>query len=193
MRSPSALPPTGDRGTRTGTLDVVVTVTDPNQVIRPPVTIGGGGGGGPSGPSPSEVDFEWTVTRDIDELDSEHDVPTGLWSDHTTLWLAENGDGADDAIYAYNAMTGERVEDREFELDERNRAPRGIWSDRSTIWVADSGQNRLFAHDLASGERLPDSDIELAERNTDARGIWSDGKTMWVLDDRAQRHLRVRP
>ena len=145
---------------------------------------GGGGGGGPSGPSPSEVEFEWNVKRDIKELDREHDVPTGLWSDGTTLWLLENGDGADDAVYAYDTASGERVEDRDFELDERNRAPRGVWSDLTTIWVSDSGQNRLFAHDLPSGDRLPERDIALAERNRDARGIWSDGETMWVLDGR---------
>ena len=102
-------------------------------------------------PTPSEIDFEWTVKSDIEELDGEHDSPSGSWSDGALLWLLENGDGADDAIYAYDLKTGERVEDREFELDERNRAPRGVWSDRTIIWVSDSGQNHLFAHDLESG------------------------------------------
>ncbi len=176
----------GDRGTRTGTLDVVVTVTDPNQVIRPPVIIGGGGGGGPSGPSPSTVDYEWTVKRDIKELASGNDSATGMWSDGTTLWLVDNPDGAGDAVYAYNTRTGERVEEREFPLDERNRAPRGIWSDgERVVWVSDSGRDHLFAYDLASGDHLTERDIELAEGNADARGIWSDGETMWVLDDRA--------
>ena len=170
-------------GASTATATIVVTATVTTGPVRPPViTGGGGGGGGPSGPSPSEVDFEWTVKRDIEKLDHDHDIPSGMWSDGTTLWLAENGDGADDAIYAYDLKTGERVEEREFGLDERNRAPRGVWSDRTTIWVSDSGQNRLFAHDLGSGDRLPDSDIELAARNRDARAIWSDGRTMWVLD-----------
>ena len=146
------------------------------------VTGGGGGGGGPSGPRPSNLDFEWTVTRDIDTLDSGNGSPTGIWSDHTTLWIAENGDGADDAAYAYDLESGERVEDREFVLAETNRAPRGVWSDGHTIWVSDSGQNRLFAHDLASGDRLTDRDLALASRNADARGIWSDDTTMWVLD-----------
>ena len=176
----------GDRGTRTGTLDVVVTVTDPNQVIRPPVIIGGGGGGGPSGPSPSTVDYEWTVKRDIEERASGNDLATGMWSDGTTLWLVDNPDGAGDAVYAYDLESGERVEEREFELDERNRAPRGIWSDgEGAVWVSDSGRNHLFSYDLATGERLEDRDIELAEGNADARGIWSDSETMWVLDDRA--------
>ena len=65
------------------------------------------------------IDFEWTVTRDIADLGSGHDKPSGTWSDGTTLWLLENGSGADDAIYAYDLASGERVEDREFELDER--------------------------------------------------------------------------
>ncbi|MCY3647902.1 MAG: cadherin domain-containing protein [Chloroflexi bacterium] len=143
---------------------------------------GGGGGGGGTGPTPSTVDFEWTVKHDIEELAGGHDSPTGMWSDGATLWLLENGAGADDAVYAYDLATGQRVENREFELDERNRAPRGVWSDGTTIWVSDSGRDKLFAYDLATGERLPERDIDLAEGNRDVRGIWSDGTTMWVLN-----------
>ncbi len=162
-----------------------VTITTGEQATAPRIVIGGGGGGGgPSGPSPSILDFEWNVTRDIEELDPDNDEPTGSWSDGATLWIAENGQGADDAIYAYDVTSGERVEDREFELAETNLAPRGVWSDRSTIWISDSGQEKLFAHDLESGERLPDSDLQLHPDNDDPRGIWSDGTTMWVLDDR---------
>ena len=122
------------------------------------------------------------MTRDIETLDSGHDTPSGLWSDGATIWLLENGDGADDAVYAYDLATGERVEDREFELDETNRAPRGLWSNSKTAWVADSGQNHLFAYDLESGERVEEREVELDTRNRDARGIWSDGTTVWVLD-----------
>ena len=175
-------------GMHTITRDVAVTVTDVNEAARgitgqPGTTTGGGGG--PTGPSPSTVDFEWTVKRDIEALDPAHDKPTGSWSDGLTLWIAENGDGADDAIYAYNLLTGERLADREFELHESNRAPRGIWSDGETVWVADSGQNRLFAYDLTTGQRLENREIELDPRNRYARAIWSDGQTMWVLDGRA--------
>ena len=146
---------------------------------------GGGGGGGPSGPVPSSIEFEWNVERDIEQLDSGHEAPTGAWSDGSVLWLAENGDGADDAVYAYDLKTGERVEEREFELHETNRAPRGLWSNGKTAWVADSGQDRLFAYDLESGERVEEREIELPRDNREARAIWSDGETMWVLDGRA--------
>ena len=162
-----------------------VRVTVPGDQPPPdPIIIGGGGGGGPSGPSPSDIDFEWTVTHDLEALDAGNDSPTGAWSNGSILWIAENGDGADDAIYAYDLQTGERIERLEFELDETNRAPRGVWSNREVLWVSDSGQERLFAHDLTTGARLPERDIVLHERNGDPRGIWSDHETMWVLDGR---------
>ena len=162
-----------------------ITAVDTDPDPQPGPIIAGGGGGGGGGPSPSDADFEWNVSHDIEELDSDHGSPTGAWSDGTTLWILENGDGADDATYAYDLKTGERVEEREFELDDANLAPRGIWSERSTIWISDSGRDKLFAHDLGSGERLPDSDLVLHRDNADPRGIWSDGVSMWVLDGRA--------
>ncbi len=171
--------PEGDEAT----VEVTITVTAGPPIII--ITGGGGGGGGGGGPSPSEVDFEWNVKRDIEELDGGNDWPTGLWSDGETLWIAENGEGADDEVYAYDRASGERVEEREFDLAEANRAPRGFWSDGETVWVSDSGQERLFAYRLADGERLEEREFALAERNADARGNWSDHETMWVLDGRA--------
>jgi len=143
---------------------------------------GGGGGGGRGGPSPSKADFEWTVKDDIEQLASGHDNPTGLWGDGDTVLLLENGSGADDAVYAYDIATGERVEGREFELDNLNRAPRGVASAAGVLWVADSGRDRLFAYDADTGERLPERDIALAARNADARGVWTDGETIFVLN-----------
>ena len=165
----------------TATVEVTITVTARPVVI---ITGGGGGGGGGGGPTPSEVDFEWNVKRDIEQLDGGNDRATGVWSDGTTLWVADNADGAGDAVYAYDRASGERLSEREFTLAETNRAPRGFWSDRSVVWVSDSGRERLFAYDLATGERLEEREFELAERNSDARGIWSDEETMWVLDGR---------
>ena len=163
------------------TIDVTIKVVE--RITRTTAIFSTGGSRG--GPTPSEVDFEWTVTRDLEELDGGNDRATGVWSDGTTLWVADNADGTGDAVYAYDRESGERVEEREFDLGEANRAPRGIWSDRSVVWVSDSGRERLFAYDLATGERLEEREFALAERNADARGIWSDEETMWVLDSRA--------
>ena len=172
--------PDGDFARATITVQVVEQLT-----LTTNRGTGGGGGGGGGGPTPSEVDFEWTVTRDIEGLDGGNDRATGVWSDGTTLWVADNADGAGDAVYAYDRESGERVEEREFTLAETNRAPRGFWSDGETVWVSDSGRERLFAYRLADGERLEEREFELPRENRDARGIWSDEKTMWVLDGRA--------
>ena len=171
------------RGTTAG---AVATVTvGPRPAPSPPGSSGGPVGGfvgGGGAPEPSEADFEWTVTRDIETLAAGHDRPTGAWSDGSTLWLANNADGPGDAVHAYDLASGERLEEREFALDERNRAPRGVWGSDGTAWVSDSGRDRLFAYDLASGERLPERDIELVARNAHARGIWGGGGRIWVLD-----------
>ena len=160
------------------------TLTISDVVIRSTVTGGGGGGGGGPPPVavPSDADFDWNVTRDIESLDPDHDLPTDIWSDGKTLWVLQNSATGADAVFAYDSDSGERQQDREFELDRRNRFSHGIWSDGARIWVADSGQDTLFAYDLARGERLADRDIELAEGNRDPRGIWSDGETINILD-----------
>ena len=176
-----------------GSAGIEVTITVLEAVVEAPSRTlpvfvpgggGGGGGGGPSGPTPSTVDFEWTVKHDLEALDAANESPTGMWSDGVTLWVANNPDGPGDAVYAYDLKSGERVEEREFDLDAANRAPRGLWSDGETVWVTDSGRDRLFAYALGSGERLEERDLELAAANDDARGLWSDGERLWVLDDR---------
>ena len=180
-----------DRQGGSAAIDVTITVLEarvvPSGPRTPPAFLSGGfggAGGGPTGPEPSEADFEWTVEHDIEALDSGHRAATGAWSDGEAAWVLDNPDGAGDAVYAYDLGSGERDPEREFALAETNRAPRGIWSDGETAWVSDSGRERLFAYDLDSGERDPERELELAPRNDDARGIWSDGETMWVLDDR---------
>ena len=162
--------------------ETTVSITDDDvpAVISAPVL----GGGGATGPTPSVVDFEWTVKRDLEVLESGHDTPSGMWSNGATIWILENGAGADDAVYAYDLSSGERVEGGEFVLAAENRAPRGMWSNGQTVWVSDSGRERLYAYGLEGGEREEDREFDLAERNRDARGIWSDGETMWVLDNR---------
>ena len=122
------------------------------------------------------------MTRDIESLNSDNDLPTDIWSDGVTLWVLENSATGADAVFAYDLETGERLADQEFELDSRNRFSHGIWSDGETVWIADSGQDQLFAYSLASGERLEGRDFELADRNRDPRGIWSDRKAIYVLD-----------
>ena len=161
----------GDPSGATASITVTITVTEQSR-SRPD---------GPSQP-PSDVDFEWTVEHDLDELDVHNEWPTGLWSDGTTLWITEAGPDSDASVYAYDLASGERSDRVEFDLDERNRAPRGIGSDRETAWISNADRDRLFAYDLSSGERAEHRDIVLDARNSDAHGLWSDDETVWVVD-----------
>ena len=164
-------------------IEVVITVTG-GAFVRSGSSAGGGGGGGgaPAVPVPSEADFDWNVTRDLEELDPDNENPTGIWSDGQTIWVLENSTTGPDRVFAYDLLTGDRLEDAEFELDARNRFSHGLWSDGETVWIADSGQDKLFAYRLRDGARLPDRDLDLDERNRDPRGIWSDGTLMYVVD-----------
>ncbi len=159
------------------------TYTGDDSVITRRTTGGGGGGGGPPPvPIPSDADFDWNVTRDIESLHRDNDLPTGIWSNGELLWIVENSATGADRLFAYDLNTGERLEQHEFELDSRNRFSHGIWSNREIVWIADSGQDKLFAYNLATGERDEERDLALDERNRDPRGIWSKGELMLVLD-----------
>ena len=80
-------------------------------------------------------------------------LPTGLWSDGETMWVADEGN---DKIYAYNLQTKAREEGKDFNtlIGAGNRTPRGIWSDGRTMWVLDNVNNRIYAYDMVTKERL---------------------------------------
>ena len=103
------------------------------------------------------------------------------------MWVSDSGR---DQLFAYNATSGERDEDRELTLADRNADARGIWSGDETMWVLDSGKNSLFAYDLASAALLGEYGLDTA--NGDPHGLWSDGVTVWVSDHGAKRLLAYR-
>ena len=110
-------------------------------------------------------------------------MPTGLWSDGSTLWTAGH---VREWVYAYNIDStgtfGDRVGAKGFDLATEYASPRGVWSDGSTLWVADSEEGRIFAYDIASGGRRPVREIRLVDENDEPWGVWSDGSTLWVTD-----------
>ena len=185
-RSPYSVTVTADDGEgETAMVEVTITVTA--GPVRPIIIItgGGGGGGGPTGPTPSEVDFEWTVTRDIEELDGGNDGPPACGRTARRCGSLTTRTAPATPSTPTTATAASASRSASSNCDETNRAPRGFWSDRSVVWVSDSGRERLFAYDLATGERLEEREFELPRENRDARGIWSDEETMWVLDGRA--------
>ena len=110
-------------------------------------------------------------------------LPRGVWSDGTTMWVA---DGADGKVYAYDLASQARDHGKDFNAlrDALNHDPRGIWSDGTTMWVTDQDRGRIYAYDLLSTERDDGKDFNTLETagNSSPVGIWSDGATMWVAD-----------
>ena len=123
-------------------------------------------------------------SKDFDTLDAaDNESPTGIWSDGTTMWVA---DYSDDKIYAYSMATKARVSSKDFDtLDAAdNESPTGIWSDGTTMWVADSSDDKIYAYSMATKARVSSKDFDTldAAENERPEGIWSDGDTMWVAD-----------
>ena len=87
-----------------------------------------------------------STTEDFDTLiAAENRDPSGLWSDGTTMWVA---DGADGKIYAYKMSDKSRDPDKDFNTlsGAGNGNPYGIWSDGSTMWVVDHTDNKIYAY-----------------------------------------------
>ena len=70
-----------------------------------------------------------------------HNSPMGIWSDGTTMWVA---DWEDAKIYAYTMSTKTRDSAKDF-TTLAAAAPRGIWSDGTTMWAADYVDTKIYA------------------------------------------------
>ena len=117
--------------------------------------------------------------RDFDGLAA--NVPFGLWSDDTTLWVATWWGGG---LLAFDLGGGGRTGDRDIETASDNGSPVGLWSDGETLWAAEYGGG-IYAYRLSDGERVSAEDLGptmTAAGNEAPTGLWSDGSTLWVAD-----------
>ena len=122
--------------------------------------------------------------NDFDTLQAAgNNLPRDLWSDGTTLWVA---DWEDAKLYAYNLWTKARDPDNDFNTLQaaENNTPTGLWSDGTTMWVVDYSDEKIYAYNLSTKARDPNNDFNtlIAAGNNSPLGLWSDGTTMWVVD-----------
>ena len=134
-------------------------------------------------PTPSNA-FTRNPAADFNTLaDAGNGAPGGIWSDGTTMWVA---DWIDDKIYAYDLATKSRVPGRDFDtLAAAGEIwPGLIWSDGTTMYVAYGIGGKIYAYDLATKVRVPSKDFDTLNTagNSAPSGIWSDRTTMWVAD-----------
>ena len=101
-------------------------------------------------------------SRDI-TLDGANTLPRGVWSDGTTIWVADRLDGE---LYAYTLAGGTRDSPKDITLPFSHIHAEGVWSDGTTIWVVDSQDGTLRAYTF-DGTHVPAKDITLDGDNTD--------------------------
>ena len=123
--------------------------------------------------------------KDFDTLNAAGNTrPRGIWSDGTTMWVADSG--SNDKIYAYDLSTKARDSGKDFDtlVAAGIDFPRGIWSDGATMWVVEDRDNKLYAFNMTTKARDADEDFNTLNDagNREPNGIWSDGATMWVAD-----------
>ena len=108
--------------------------------------------------------FSWSPTRDLNTLAGAGNAsPQGIWSDGTTIWIADDDD---DKLYAYTLASGVRDNDAEFNLHADNVSPRGLWSNGTTIWIADPDDDKLYAYTLKDDPDTTGTDEQGQRRQT---------------------------
>ena len=113
------------------------------------------------------------------EMDADHDVVEGVWSDGTTMWILAD---SEDTLVAYDLASRAHQSDKDIELHSWNGSPQGIWSDGTIMWVVDWDDTKLYAYSLNDGTRQSDRDINLAGRNDGPRGVGGIGNIILVVD-----------
>ena len=130
--------------------------------------------------------------------------PTGIWSDGTTMWVADSEEGR---IFAYDLQAPPRcVPGREPASSDRgdgnpfshnpsrdfgclpiaeDSISSAIWyDDRGWMWVVDRERAEIHALDATTRERVAGQVFDglVSAGNEHPQSIWSNGQTMWVLD-----------
>ena len=125
-------------------------------------------------------------------LATANSLPTGMWSDGTTLWVADTGIGA--PLYRYD-LDDRDVAAATFATVGSPRGNRDVWSDGTTLWVVPhgdvdlsdglaqgdmsgctSGGSCVLAYDMSGGRQ---GHWDIATSGSPQR-LWSDGATLWV-------------
>ena len=100
-------------------------------------------------------------------LASSNSLPKGIWSNSSTLWVA-NGNIDNPKLYAYNLADGSRTAAKDFNTPDAagvSRCPLELWSDGRTMWVSDLENAKVYAFNM------PGTDATLSSLTVSPRNI----------------------
>ena len=127
------------------------------------------------------------------DLDSGNFDPRGMWGNEDTFWVANNGTGSNNKIYAYDRADGSRDSANDFDnLDGAgNTTPEGVCSDGTTMFVADGDDDKVYAYKMSDTTADSTKDITLSSGNGQPRGLWCDATHVYVANDGATSANKV--
>ena len=107
-------------------------------------------------------------------FDSDNTIPTGMWGNADTIWVANDGSGPGSKLFAYKRSDGTHDPDKDFDtlFGAGNVAPRGIWSDGATMYVSDRS-DKVYAYKMSDQSHDPARDFDLHSDNEYVAGIWA--------------------
>ena len=119
------------------------------------------------------------------DLDSNNSAARGIWGNNDTFWVANDGTGATDKLYAHNRSDGSRDSSKDFDNlnGAGNNDIRGICSDGTTMFVADSGDDEVYAYKMSDTTRDSNKDVTLHSDNDNPQGLWCQQTLLWVAQD----------
>ena len=118
------------------------------------------------------------------DLHSDNSTPKGIWGNDDTFWVANDGSGAGNKLFAYNRSDGSRDSSSDFDnLDTAsNDSPSGICSDGATMFVADRVQLKIYAYKMSDTTRVTGREFSLDSDNSSPQGLSCDRTHIWVAD-----------
>ena len=75
--------------------------------------------------------------------------PRGLWSDGTTMFVA---DPQDNKVYAFKLSDESQDSAKNIKLDDANAEAYGLWFDGRVLWVVDLFEDRFYTYDLPGAQ-----------------------------------------
>ncbi len=128
-------------------------------------------------------------THDID-LTTPNGDARGIWADGETLWVANDGYGDNNRMYAYDLDTGQQVSRKTFDLNKvTNGEPSGVMGHNGNALVTNKSDDKVFAYSLSPGQNYGQMQADknfsinhptkLAELRM-PHGIWANDNTAWL-------------
>ena len=118
-------------------------------------------------------------------LHSSNSAARGIWGNDDTFWVANDGSGSANKLYAYNRSDGSRDSGSDFNTlnAANNRSLRGICSDGTTMFVTDHADDKIYAYRMSDTMWDSGKDVTLDGANNNPQGLWCDGSHLWVAED----------